>query len=160
TAHGGAATNKREQIAVAAETAAEHRAQAWEPGPAAQQQVRRPQRARGQDDALGTDGVSASGRVPRVLDGVSAALGRLEAGALTACPQVGAGSLRCREVRQIQRVLAAFVAADVALATQAAREARPPVQIGNRLGYWHARTRHAVSAGEADRQRRQKRREA
>ena len=161
-----------QQVAVAGEAGAERPAQPGERRAVAEQQVRRPERARRQHQALAADGLGGeSGRglavdagVDDVRDLVAAALvaaERPEALDLVTYADVGARVLRGGQVRVVEAVLGAVVAAEVALADQGAGGARQAVDVAvrRRLDLAGPHRLPSRAAGEAHRERRQRHRE-
>ena len=153
---------EREQVAVAAEARAQAAAQPREGAAVAQQQVGGAQRAGAEHEVVAGDRVQRRraavvlGRrdvVERgVVDGVAAALARLEAAHVAQRAQLGAVVGGVREVVVVERVLGAVVAAHVALAAQLARRAGAPVEVLELLDDRLAGHRRAPLVGEGDRE--------
>src|SRR5256885_463050 len=92
--------------------------------------MRRTRRRRMRQTLPGT----SSAQVLDVGEGPVAAGSRLQQARLAAGPEDRSGVLRVREVREVEGVLRADVAADVALAAQLTRESRGVMEVGPRLG--------------------------
>ena len=149
--------DQRQQVAVAAEAAADLLRQAREHRAVAQQQVGGAERAGGQDQVVAGQRLrrrrlGRAGREVRVVDGVAAALARLEAPHVGQRADLRALVLGVREVVVIERVLGAEVAPDVAFAGHLARGAGPAVQVRDVLDDRLARHRRAALVGERDRE--------
>ncbi len=157
------AQHETEQVAVAAEPVPEASGQTRERGAVAQQQERRSQRARAEHQPVARDRVLLERGdggldvrlVHDVADVVAAACQWRDRAHLVQGADVRPGVLRRRQVRVVERVLAAVVAAEIALPAQQAAHARASVQVPvvrERDG------RAGRGSGAADRERHRERR--
>src|SRR5215212_1454454 len=162
TALFGGLDGEREQIAVAAEARAETPAEMREGTSVLQQQECGTQAPGRKDQAVSGDGMEGQAGgirlvplplwiVVDVVDRVPSTIAGLERLDLATCPQVRVVLLLgSRQVGVVEGVLAAIVAAEVALAGEAAGVTRPAVKVGMLLTDRFAWHRRLVFVGEGN----------